>query len=30
MSEQTYFLHAFCRTDLETKIGVKAFAAEPV
>jgi uncharacterized OsmC-like protein len=30
MSEQTCFLHAFCRTDLKTKIRVKPFAAETV
>lgn len=28
MSEQTCFLHAFCRTDLKTRIRVKPFAAE--
>ncbi len=28
MSEQTCFLHAFCRTDLKTKIRVKPFAME--
>jgi len=26
MSEQTCFLHAFCRTDLKTRIRVKPFA----
>jgi hypothetical protein len=28
MSEQTCFLHAFCRTELKTKIRVKPFAEE--
>jgi hypothetical protein len=25
MSEQTCFLHAFCRTDLKTRVTIEAF-----